>query len=347
MSQSKPSSCCAALRLWCATLLLLSLPLARAAGPEQPAVSLAVGGKSLFYYLPLTVAERLGYFEQEGLQLEIVDFAGGAKALQAVMGSSAQFAAGAFEHVLHMQAKGQSLRAVALLARYPAMVLALSKPAAERFKDFADLRGMTLGVTAPGSSTHLFLKHLLSLHHLQPEDVSVLGVGSGAGAVAAIRHGGVDGLVHLDPVISQLEAAGEVVVIVDTRTAEGAKSVFGGTYHAACLYAKGEFLASHPLTVQALVNAQVRALRWIARATPGQIADLVPESYWGGDRAAYIAALEKNLGSLSPDGVLDREGAQRVLTLLSSMEPDLQASPPDLDLAIDDQFIRRVPGTTP
>ena len=79
----------------CATLLLLSLPRARAAGPEQPAVSLAVGGKSLFYYLPLTVAERLGYFEQEGLQLEIVDFAGGAKALQAVMGGSAQFAAGA------------------------------------------------------------------------------------------------------------------------------------------------------------------------------------------------------------------------------------------------------------
>ena len=49
---------------------------------EKPKVSIAVGGKNLFYYLPLTVAEQLGYFRDEGLQVEISDFAGGAKALQ-------------------------------------------------------------------------------------------------------------------------------------------------------------------------------------------------------------------------------------------------------------------------
>src|ERR1700731_1417838 len=50
---------------------------------EKPRVSIAVGGKNLFYYLPLTIAEQLGYFKDEGLQVEISDFAGGAKALQA------------------------------------------------------------------------------------------------------------------------------------------------------------------------------------------------------------------------------------------------------------------------
>ncbi|HYR53652.1 MAG TPA: ABC transporter substrate-binding protein, partial [Methylomirabilota bacterium] len=53
---------------------------------EQPKVTVAVGGKSLFYYLPLTLAERLGYFKDEGLDIQIVDFPGGAKALQAMVG---------------------------------------------------------------------------------------------------------------------------------------------------------------------------------------------------------------------------------------------------------------------
>ena len=57
--------------------LLLCSGSAALAAPEQPAVTLAVGGKNLFYYLPLTVAEQLGYFKEAGLTLEIVDFPGG------------------------------------------------------------------------------------------------------------------------------------------------------------------------------------------------------------------------------------------------------------------------------
>ncbi|KAH1282063.1 hypothetical protein KXX11_003967, partial [Aspergillus fumigatus] len=53
---------------------------------EKPSVSIAVGGKSAFYYLPLTIAEQLGYFKAEGLDVEISDFSGGARALQAVVG---------------------------------------------------------------------------------------------------------------------------------------------------------------------------------------------------------------------------------------------------------------------
>jgi NitT/TauT family transport system substrate-binding protein len=53
---------------------------------EKTKVGIAVGGKASFYYLPLTIAEQLGYFKAEGLEVEISDFAGGARALQAVVG---------------------------------------------------------------------------------------------------------------------------------------------------------------------------------------------------------------------------------------------------------------------
>ena len=323
-------------------LCLLNGPV-RAAALEQPRLTLAVGGKGLFYYLPLTIAERRGYFRDEGLELDIVDFPGGAKSLQAVVGGSAEFAAGSFEHLLRLQAKGQPLRAVALLARYPAMVLALSNSAAASYHDWPDLKGKKIGVTAPGSSTHLFLNRVLSLHGLAPDDVAVIGVGATANAVGALRRGDIDGLVHLDPVIHALEVANEIRILVDTRTEEGARAVYGGAYHASCLYAKAEFLDTHPNTVQALVNGQVRALRWLAKASLDEIVATVPEAYYGGDRAAYAAALAKNRAILSPDGRLDDAGARHVLQALEALEPALAAAHLDIGAAMDNRYVERVP----
>ena len=325
-------------------LLCCSSPL-QAAALEKQRLTLAVGGKGLFYYLPLTIAERRGYFQEAGLELEIVDFPGGAKSLQALVGGSADFAAGSFEHLLRLQAKGKSLRAVALLARYPAMVLALSNRTASSYRDWPDLKGKKIGVTAPGSSTHLFLNRVLSLHGMKPDDVAVIGIGASASAVGALRRGDIDGLVHLDPVIHALEDAGDIRVLVDTRTEDGARSVYGGAYHASCLYATSAFIEAHPNTTQALVDAQVRALRWLARASVEDIVAAVPEAYYGGDRAAYASALAKNRAILSPDGRLDDAGAGHVLEALEALEPALAAARVDIGAAIDNRFVERVPAT--
>jgi NitT/TauT family transport system substrate-binding protein len=71
---------------------------------EKTKITIAVGGKNLFYYLPLTIAERRGFFKDEGLNVEIVDFPGGARALQAMVGGSADIVSGAYEHTINMQA---------------------------------------------------------------------------------------------------------------------------------------------------------------------------------------------------------------------------------------------------
>src|SRR5712691_3160161 len=60
---------------------------------------------------------------------------------------------------------------------------------ADRIKSVADLKGKTVGVSAPGSATHLFLNILLAKAGLAPTDVSVIAVGNGSGAIAAMRTG--------------------------------------------------------------------------------------------------------------------------------------------------------------
>src|SRR5438034_10939885 len=108
-----------------AVLAAFAAPGAVAQTPEKTKISIGVGGKSLFYYLPLTIAERQGYFKAEGLDVEILDFPGGARALQALLGGSVDIVSGAYEHTVSQQAKGQSIEALVLQGRYSGIVLAL------------------------------------------------------------------------------------------------------------------------------------------------------------------------------------------------------------------------------
>src|SRR5487761_2649584 len=116
--------------------LLAAPSFVRAQGLEKPKATLAVGGKNLLYYLPLTIAEQLGYFKAEGLDLTIVDF-----------GGSADVTSGAFEHTVNMQAKGQQLRAFVLQGRAPQIVLGINPKTMPNYRSPADLRGKKIGVT--------------------------------------------------------------------------------------------------------------------------------------------------------------------------------------------------------
>lgn len=304
-----------------------------AQAPEKKKLTIAVGGKSLFYYLPLTIAERQGYFKDEGLEVEIPDFAGGAKALQALVGGSADAVSGAFEHTINMQAKKQPIRAVVLQAGYSSIVLVMPKDKAANYKSPKDLKGLKIGVTAPGSSTNMFVNNLLAKDGLKPNEVSIVGVGATSGAVAAMEKGEIDAMSNLDPVISQLEASGKFVAVADSRTEKGMQEFYGGDYLASCIYMNEDFIKKNPNTTQAITNAMVRALRWLAKASPDDVMALVPDAYKGGNPALYKAALMKNIGGYSRDGQMSMKAASNVYAVLKQFEPSVIAAGSSINLA--------------
>jgi NitT/TauT family transport system substrate-binding protein len=314
---------------------------AGAQAPETRKVSLAVGGKSLLYYLPLTIAERKGYFKEEGLEVEIADFAGGAKSLQALIGGSTDVVSGSYEHTISMQAKGQKVIAFVVQGNAPGIALAVRRDKAASVRSGKDLAGFKIGVTAPGSSTNMFVNTLLAKDGLKPDAVSIVGVGPGAGAVAAMQKGELEAISNLDPVITQLEAVAKAVVLFDTRTEKGNQDVYGGAYHAATLYTTEAYLKKNPNTVQALANAMVRGLRWLAKAAPDDVMGLVPPEYFGNDRELYRTALVKNFGSYSKDGRFSEESAGRVLKVLKAFDPTVQQASIDLARTFDDRFVAK------
>jgi len=209
-----------------------------AAGPavagdlEKPSVRLAVGGKVLVAYLPLTIAEQRGFFKREGLDIEINDFQGGNKAVEALVAGSADFGCGAYEHTIYMAAKGFPLKAVALQANSFGLVVAVQKDKAPGYHTLADLKGMKIGVTGPGSASARGLRMLLSKASLTADDVAIIGVGGGAGAVAAVKTGKLDAIANFDPAISLLERDGAIKIILDTRKQKDLDYLYGGAFAA-------------------------------------------------------------------------------------------------------------------
>lgn len=311
------------------------------ARPEKAKVVLAVGGKSALYYLSLTIAERLNYFKDEGLDVEINDFQGGAKSLQALMGGSADVVAGAYEHTIRMQQRGQPIMGFALIGRGMQLAIGILKDRADKVKGPADIKGMKFGVTAPGSQTHMLVSTWAAKGGLKPSDIVAIGIGAGASVIAAVEKGEIDGVSQADPALTILEQKGLIRVVLDTRTMKGNLDLFGGPMPAACLYGQPDLVKKTPGTAQALANAIVRANQWLHKATPEDVAKAVPEAYLLGDRNLYMAAFSKIRETISPDGVMPEGGPQNCLKFLAEGDDKIQPDKINLSATWTNEFVAR------
>ena len=308
---------------------------------EKPNVAMAVGGKAGLYYLPLTIAERLGYFKDEGLTVEISDFAGGAKALEALIGGSVDIVSGAYEHTINMQSKGQHIRAFVLQGRAPAISIGVATAKAANVKSPQDLKGMKIGVSAPGSSTNMAVNYYIAKGGLKPSDVSIIGVGTASGAIAALRSGQLDAISNVDPVMTMLELKNDVKIVADSRTLKGTEALFGGLMPAATLYAQDDFIKKNPRTVQALTNAIVRADKWLQTAGPSDLIKTVPDAYQLCDRALYLASFSKVREAYSPDGIIPEAGTKTALKVLASFDPKIDPAKINLSETYTNEFVKK------
>jgi len=311
----------------------------RADGGSAMTVRIAVGGQNQLIYLPTTLARELGLYREEGLEVELQDHAGGAKALQAMIGGSADVVSGFYDHTIQMAAEGRPLVAFVTMLRFPGLVLAASPQSP--VTRIEDLKGRVVGVTSPGSSSHMLLTFLLHRHDVPVESVSVTGIGGAGTAIAAIERGKVDAGMLTDPAftIVQRRAPG-VRILADLRHAEGVKDAFGtGTYPASVLYASAEWVHTRRETAARLARAIKRTLVWLQAHTPQEIADRTPADFRGDDPGLYADAVKNTMAMFSPDGVMEADGAEAVRTLLAESMDKVRGATIDLSKTYTNELV--------
>jgi NitT/TauT family transport system substrate-binding protein len=308
---------------------------------EKKTVTIAVSGPpAQLYFLPVVLAKQLGHFEQAGVTVELQHFNSGSRALESVVGGSADMVAGAYENTVRMQAKSQPMTSIVLFGRYPQNILGISNAHAASYKSPADLKGQKVGITGPGSATQTFLNLILEKAGLKPGDVSPVTVGAGAVAVAGMRRGNeLYAISNLDLAITELTMAGDIVVAIDSRNAEGTRAVYGGDYASGSLYAPVAFVQKNPKNAEAIARAMVRTLDWMKKATPDEIVAKLPAEFYQANPAVYRKALESNLPSFSPDGLMPAEAPANVLKAMVRFDPAIAAAKIDMAATYDNRFV--------
>jgi len=301
--------------------VLLSLPLLlsvlllsscqRATG-DRTVVRIATGGH-VVHFLPYDIAKHLGFFEDEGLDVRTIYTVGGTATANALVSRQVDFSGISIDHAFKLALQGETnFRMVTLMNQTPGMVLLVDSRHRDRVQSIADLRGMTIGVTARGAATHMVLNFLLEKNGVSHEDVNVIGVGAAA-LPGALMHNNVDAGIALEPFASILVDSGDAFALVDLNSYQGTSDVFGGPYNQAGIVTREDVIRERPEVVQKVVNAVHRALIFIQEHSPEEIVAILPPEIVGTDIEQYKASLKKLRDFYSPTGIVNPIGAENVL----------------------------------
>jgi NitT/TauT family transport system substrate-binding protein len=318
--------------------LLAFLPLLGPVSARADTTRIMVGGIEKQIYLPVKLAENLGYFKDEGLDIEVLSQPAGVDAEDELLAGAVQGVVGFYDHTIDLQSKGKFVESVVQLSRAPGEVEVISKRASA-VKSAANWKGKTLGVTGLGSSTYFLTEFIAVKNGVHLDDIMLLPVGAGETFVAALEQGKIDGGMTSEPTVSRLLKTGDARILIDMRTVEETKKALGGTYPAAALYMQSAYVDSHRDVVQKLANAFVRALHFIATHTAEQIAEKMPADYYAGDKALYVRALDDGKSMFTTDGRMPAGGPETVLSVLSAFSKSVKGKNVDLSRTYTFEFV--------
>ncbi|MGV1758702.1 ABC transporter substrate-binding protein [Rhizobium sp. P44RR-XXIV] len=323
------------------SLVISAASFAATAANAADKISIMVGGYEKQIYLPAKLAESLGYFKDEGLEVELLNESAGVDAENQLLAGAVQGVVGFYDHCVDLQAKGKFIKSVVQFSQAPGEVELVSTKHPE-IKSFADMKGKSVGVTGLGSSTNFLTLYMASKAGLSPADVTPVPVGAGQTFIAAMQQDAIQAGMTTEPTISRLLKTGEAKVLVDLRTLKGTEDALGGTYPAASLYMDAAWVDAHKEEVQKLANAFVKTMRFIHTHSAAEIADKMPKDFYVGDKDGYIKALDAGKEMFTADGVMPEDGPKTVLAVLSAFSKNVKGKTIDLSKTYTTEFVKNV-----
>jgi NitT/TauT family transport system substrate-binding protein len=307
-------------------------------------VKIMVGGLDKVIYLPAMLTQRLGYFDEEGVKVQLLTEAAGVQATTALVAGEVQGVVGFYDHTLDLQVKGKDIESVVQFSRAPGEVEIVSTKAASDITSPKDFRGKQLGVTSLGSSTDFLTKYLAVDSGVKTSEFTPVAVGAGQTFIAALQQGAIQGGMTTDPTVAQILDKGLGKVLVDMRTPEGSQAALGGPYPSSSLYMSTDWVNGNKETVQKLANAFVRTLKWMSAHSAAEIAAKMPADYAQGGKDLYVKAIDSTLPMFTDDGVMPAEGPATVERVLKAFHPTLKDATVDLSKTYTTEFVDKAKG---
>jgi NitT/TauT family transport system substrate-binding protein len=307
-------------------------------------VKIMVGGLDKVIYLPAMLTQRLGYFDAEGLDVELLSEPAGVQAETALVSGQVQGAVGFYDHTLDLQTKGKSVESVVQFSQAPGEVEIVSSKSEDDVTSPKDFKGKKLGITSLGSSTDFLTKYLAVKNGVKTNEFSPVAVGAGPTFIAALQQGSIDAGMTTDPTVANVLDKKLGKILLDMRTPEGSQKALGGPYPSSSLYMQTDWVNSHKDTVQKMANAFVKTLKWMSTHSAAEIAAKMPADYSQGNKTLYADAIKSTLPMFTKDGVMPANGPQTVEKVLKAFNPNIKNAKIDLDKTYTTEFVEKAAG---
>lgn len=305
-----------------------------------PRVVVSLAHANSLNHLPLVLARLLGFFEAEGLTLDVLETDTDEAALLAVAKGTAHLACCAYPLSLGLFARGALWRSLVVQTRVPQSVFGVSVHRMGGFRKTADLRDKRIGLLSTGPCW-MVMDAVLRRGGLTPGDVFAVQADDVGSLLASFRAGNLDAICLNDARMVHLEQQGDVRVVADTRSLKGTRDVFGGIMPGVVLCAPAIWLGQHAAVAQQVANGVVHALKWLQTAGPVDLIRMLPEPFMGRDRALFLAAFEKAREGYSVDGWMARDAAFTALATLRWSDPVFRAASIDIEHTYTNEFVQK------
>jgi sulfonate transport system substrate-binding protein len=304
-------------------------------------IKIMVGGLDKVIYLPAVLTERLGYFKDEGVNVQLLTEPAGVQATTSLVSGDVQGAVGFYDHTLDLQAKGKQVESVVQMSHAPGEVEVVSSKRGKDIKSPKDFKGKKLGVTGLGSSTDFLTKYLAVHDGVQVNQFTPVAVGAGQTFISAMQKGSIQGGMTTEPTVTQILEKKVGTILTDMRTPAGSQKALGGPYPSSSLYMNTDWVNSHKDVVQKLTNAFVKTLKWISTHSPEEIAAKMPADYAQGGKELYAKSIKNTLPMFTKDGVMPADGPATVERVMKSFNPNLKNTNVDLKKTYTTEFVKK------
>jgi len=165
---------------------------------------------------PFAVAMKMGWFKQEGIDIELVPLAGSADCTKTVVSKEILVALPSVEPLAIARAQG--VKAKVYYTAYQGNIYGIAVPHDSPVQKISDLKGKTIGVISMGSGGVPVAKALVATSGMNPDrDVNIVVAGEGAQTAAMVRSKQVDALSQFDTQYAMVENAGVKLRLLDTK----------------------------------------------------------------------------------------------------------------------------------
>ena len=199
----------------------------------------------------VVVAQQQGFFEEQGLQVELQNFSSGLKVVQAIVSGDVQVGGSSIEPVVNASAQGGQL---SIIGGY-ADRLTVSMVTPDSIQSAADLRGETLGIQDVGAFREVMTRMVLESAGLTPDDVSYRPVDSNAYISALLSEQISSAILQTEQAVETINQDASFHEIADLYEVE---PDYYGTY-----FVEGGWLSENPDTAVRFLTAITQAHRFM------------------------------------------------------------------------------------